>query len=222
MYNESMLMFRNKIKKNYLDGWLYDIFLGTALKRMRKYVASYINEFRLFPALDLCCGTGAQCRFIQKGNSVGIDLDRKVLDYAKSRALYASFICGDGAGLPFKNNKFQSVVISYALHEKSEDVRSKMIKEARRVLKKKGKLFIIDYERPMDFPSRMGRIVTYFIERMAGKEHFRNGQQFLKQGGLERFLKKYEIKVIKNRWLKLGNSRLIIGAFETNYVDCFY
>ncbi len=214
-------MFRNKIKKNYLDGWLYDIFLGTALKKMRKYVASYINEFRLFPILDLCCGTGAQCRIIQKGNAVGLDLDRKVLDYAKSRARWASFICGDGADLPLKNDRFQSVVISYALHEKSPAVRSKMIGEAKRVLKKNGKLFIIDYERPMDLPSRWGRIVTYSIERMAGKEHFRNGQYFLKQGGLKRFLKKHEIRVIENRWLKLGSSRLIIGEFETNNVDYF-
>jgi demethylmenaquinone methyltransferase/2-methoxy-6-polyprenyl-1,4-benzoquinol methylase len=216
-----MLIFRNKIKKNYLDGWLYDIFLGTALKKMRKYVASSINEFRLFPVLDLCCGTGAQCRFIKKGNAVGVDIDRNVLDYAKSRAPYASFICGDGADLPFKNNKFQSIVISYALHEKSVAVRGKMIREAKRMLKKNGKLLIIDYEIPIDFPSRLGRMVTYFIERLAGEEHFRNGQQFLKQGGLKRFLKEQEIKVTKNRWLKLGSSRLIIGEFETNNVDYF-
>jgi ubiquinone/menaquinone biosynthesis C-methylase UbiE len=214
-----MLTFRNKIKKNYLDGWLYDMFLGTTLKKMRKYVASSINEFHLFPALDLCCGTGAQCRFIRKWNAFGLDLDRKVLDYARSRALRTSFICGDGADLPFKNDKFKSVVISYALHEKSSAVRYKMIGEVKRVLKKKGKLFIIDYEIPMDFPSRLGRMMTYFIERLAGKEHFGNEQQFLKQGGLESFLKKYGIRVIKSRWLKLGSSRLIIGEFKTNKVD---
>lgn len=215
-------MVRNKIKKNYLDGWLYDIFLGTALKRTRKCAADYINRSCFFPVLDLCCGTGAQCRFVQRGEAFGIDIDRNVLDYAKSRAPHASFICGDGARLPFKDHKFQSVVISYALHEKLLPVRRSMMVEVKRVLKKNGKLLIIDYEIPMDLASRLGRIVTYFIERMAGKEHFRNGQQFLKQGGLERFLKEHEIRVIKNRWLKLGNSRLIIGEFETHNVDFFH
>jgi len=217
-----MLFFQNRIKTNRIHGWLYDIFLGSALKRTREYIARYIRGPKLFPALDLCCGTGAQSRFIQKGRAVGVDLDRKVLDYAKSRARWASFICGDGACLPFKENRFQSVVISYALHEKSGAVRRSMMAEVKRVLKKNGKILITDYERPMDFPSRLGRIITYFIERMAGKEHFRNGQRFLKQGGLERFLKKYNIRVIKDRWLKLGSSRLIVGEFETDNVDFFH
>ncbi|MFW6140610.1 MAG: class I SAM-dependent methyltransferase [Acidobacteriota bacterium] len=209
-----MLLLGNKIKTNYVYGWFYDIFLGTVLNKTRRYAGSYINKFRLFPALDLCCGTGAQCSHIQKGKIFGTDIDAKVLEYAKFRLPYVPFICADGIDLPFKGNQFQSAVIAYALHEKSRPVRSEMMQEVKRVLKKDGKLIIIDYESPIDLPSRLGRIMTYFIERNAGKEHFQNGQHFLRQGGLKNFLSEYRIKVIESLWLKLGSSRLIFGEFE--------
>lgn len=209
-----MSLFQKKIKTNHLYGWFYDIFLGTVLEKTRQYIATHINSSRLFPALDLCCGTGAQCSHIQKGKIYGTDIDTKVLEYAKSRMPYVPFISADGVGLPFRDNQFQSIIIAYALHEKSTAVQSEMMQEVKRVLKKDGKLIILDYENPIDFQSRLGRILTYFIERNAGKEHFQNGQHFLKQGGLRSFLTKHRIKVIKSLWLKLGSSRLIIGEFE--------
>ncbi|MFW6137430.1 MAG: class I SAM-dependent methyltransferase [Candidatus Aminicenantaceae bacterium] len=209
-----MPLFRSQIKIHHVHGWLYDIFLSTVLKKTRKYAAAYINRLRLFPALDLCCGTGAQCRHLQKGKMYGTDIDAGILEYASSRQPYVPFICADGVELPFKENQFQSVVIAYALHEKSPAVRSGMIQEVKRVLNKDGKLIIIDYENPVDLQSRFGRILTYFIERNAGREHFQNGQEFLKQGGLRDFLSKYRIKILKSSWLKLGSSRLIIGEFK--------
>ncbi len=216
MYNESMSLLHHKIKIHHVYGWLYDIFLSTVLKKTRQYAADYINRSRLFPALDLCCGTGAQCSHIQKGMIYGTDIDAKVLDYAKSRMPYVSFICSDGIDLPFKENQFKSVVIAYALHEKLPEVRDKMMREVKRVLDREGKLIIIDYENPIDLKSRLGRIFTYFIERNAGREHFQNGQQFLKQGGLRKFLLEYRIRVLKSLWLKLGSSRLVIGEFKTD------
>jgi len=206
---------RKEIKSHYVHGWIYDIFLSTALNKTREYAADYINRTSLFPALDLCCGTGAQCRKIQRGKIYGTDIDLKILEFAKSRMPYVPFICSDGIDLPFKEDQFKSVVIAYALHEKSLEVRHKMMQEVKRVLEWEGKLIIIDYENPIDLQSRLGRILTYFIERNAGKDHFQNGQQFLKQGGLRKFLSECQIRVLKSHWLKLGSSRLVVGEFET-------
>jgi len=214
MYNESMSLLHNKIKIHHVHGWLYDIFLGTVLEKTRQYAAAYIKRSCLFPALDLCCGTGAQCRHFQKKMIYGTDIDTKILEYARFRMPYVPFICADGIELPFKENQFRSVIIAYALHEKSPAVQEKMMREVKRILRGSGKLIIIDYESPMDLQSRLGRIMTYFIERNAGREHFQNGQEFLKQGGLRDFLSKHSIRVIKSLWLKLGSSRLIIGEFE--------
>ncbi|MBD3414691.1 MAG: methyltransferase domain-containing protein [Candidatus Aminicenantes bacterium] len=213
--NSLMFKLRKKIKLLYMYEWLYDIFLGTALKKTREYAADFINKAHLFPTLDLCCGTGAQCRDIPKDNALGADIDLKVLEFAKSRMPDVAFICADGVDLPFKQNQFQCVVLAYALHEKSPKVRHAMVREVQRILKNDGKLIIIDYENPIDFQSRLGRIWTYIIERNAGKEHFQNGQEFLKQGGLRKFLLKYKIKVLKSHWLKLGSSRLVVGEFKT-------
>ncbi|MFO7979777.1 MAG: class I SAM-dependent methyltransferase [Candidatus Aminicenantes bacterium] len=210
-----MSLLHNKIKIHHVHGWLYDIFLGTVLKKTRQYAAAYIKRSCLFPALDLCCGTGSQCRHVQKKMIYGTDIDTKILEYARSRMPYVPFICADGIELPFKENQFRSVIIAYALHEKSQPVRREMMNEVKRVLNKDGKLIIIDYENPIDLQSRFGRILTYFIERNAGREHFQNGQEFLKQGGLKNFLSKNRINVLKSHWLKLGSSRLVIGEFET-------
>jgi len=214
LYNKLMIESKSRIKTNHLYGWLYDIFLGTALRKTRKYVADHIYRFHLYPVLDLCCGTGAQSRYINQGKIYGADIDRRILDYAKSRDPLMTFVCADGRDLPFKKDTFKSVIISFALHEKSPEMRKGMIKEVKRILKEKGKMIITDYEKPIDFPSRLGRILTYFIERLAGKEHFHESQYFYRHGGLKKFLSRNKLRVIKSCFLKLGNSRVVIGEFR--------
>ena len=84
--------------------------------------------------------------------------------------------------------------------------------EVRRVLHGEGRALFIDFERPWDLMSRMGRVFTYGIERMAGKDHFRNGQRFLREeGGLRAFLSTGGWEEREDRMLPLGNSRIVVA-----------
>jgi ubiquinone/menaquinone biosynthesis C-methylase UbiE len=76
-------------------------------------------------------------------------------------------------------------------------MRLELMEEAKRILAPGGKLILVDFERPWDFKSRIGRLSTIFVEILAGQDHFRNGRQFLRQGGLKELLKKEHLKEIE-------------------------
>lgn len=200
-------------KTTCIYGHFYDCFIGTFLKSMRSRVALYIKEHGLFPVLDLCCGTGTQCSIIsQSGSNVfGIDHDCGILHYAALHYPNLPFVCADAGSLPFKSAFFRSLIISYSLHEKTPAMRQKMIKEVLRVLKPESKIIFIDYETPWNFSSRIGRVFTFIIEKMAGKEHFRNCQQFLNWGGLRDFVQRSRLKELESIPIALGNSRILIA-----------
>jgi len=200
-------------------GWAYDALLGPLLRGMRLWTAAYVREHGLYPALDLCTGTGAMCRFFndQPFRSVwGLDLDGRLLRYARTRAPSVPFVQADAARLPVRADVFRSVIISYALHDKPPHMRKAMMAEVRRVLHREGRALFVDFESPWGMTSRLGRVFTYGIERTAGGEHFRNGQQFLHEvGGLRGFLLSHKWEELESRAFPWGNSR----AVATRYLD---
>jgi ubiquinone/menaquinone biosynthesis C-methylase UbiE len=197
------------------SGWAYDACLGPLLRGMRLWVAAYVRENGLFPALDLCTGTGAMCRNFdhQPTRTVwGVDLDDRLLRYARSKAPSVAFVQADAARLPIRADGFRSVIISYALHDKQSYLRKAMMAEVRRVLHRQGKALFIDFESPWDMTSRLGRVLTYGIERTAGGDHFRNGQQFLhEEGGLRGFLSSHGWEELESREFPWGNSRAVVA-----------
>jgi len=63
-----------------------------------------------------------------------------------------------------------------------------MMAEARRVLASGGRFIAVDFENPWSFKSKVGALAVRAVERLAGGEHYRNGQDFLSRGGLRAFL----------------------------------
>lgn len=200
-----------------LYGRLYDAGLGPLLRGMKEWAASYVREQSLFPVLDLCTGTGAMCRLLNSSEYPhqvcwGLDLDWRILDYARSRAPGIPFVQGDAARIPFADSRFKSVIVSYALHDKDDAVREGMMSEIRRVLRDgDGRLLVIDFERPWNAASRLGRMFTYAIERSAGGAHFRNGQRFLREGGLRAFLDRHGWREEVSRNSPWGNTRIVVA-----------
>ncbi len=197
-------------------GRAYDAFLGPLLKGTRRWMASYVKEHKLFPTLDLCTGTGAFCRLFGDGpchEAWGLDLDARFLRYARSQAPQIPFIRADAGRMPFNASVFGSVILSYAVHDKAPDLRAAMMEEARRVLREQGQILFLDFEPPWDRVSHVGRLFTYGIERMAGGEHFQNGQQFLREGGLRSFLEQFRCEELESRSIPWGNSRIVAARF---------
>lgn len=103
--------------------------------------------------LDVACGTGEllnglndKCRI--KG--IGVDISDEMVKVAKAKYSQFDFIESSCAPLPFKANKFDILTVSASFHHFPYP--DKFVKEAYRVLKSGGKLYIAEVHLP--FPIR--------------------------------------------------------------------
>lgn len=199
-------------------GLIYDLLIEWAVQRIKQSVARHISRNNLSPVLDICCGTGKQCRLIGDNGQkvIGLDIDSKMIEYAASKYPCLPFVCADASHLPFRKKSIRGIVISYALHEKTPEMRSRMLAEAERLLAPGGLIILVDYEIPWNGLSRFGNFFTWIIERLAGGEHYKNRNQFLKQGGLEGLIRQNKLVIVKKRPIPLGNSSLTIIKFSKN------
>jgi demethylmenaquinone methyltransferase/2-methoxy-6-polyprenyl-1,4-benzoquinol methylase len=106
--------------------------------------------------LDLCCGTGklalrVYCRSEGKVSVTGYDFNLRMLEIASLRAkeLEAkdiSFIQGDAAAMPFKDQEFDSITVGFGFRNLTFEnpLSGKHLYEVNRVLKKGGKLLILE------------------------------------------------------------------------------
>ena len=207
------------MRKIILRGLLYDFFIEPFLKRTKEWIARFIIQHDLFPALDICCGTGKQCQLVAKGRQdiLGLDLDFKMIKYASSNYPQISFICADASHIPFKKESFNAVIISYSLHDKPPDMRINIMKEAKSLLTPEGKIVFLDFEKPWNRLSKLGSLLTWSIERMAGGEHYRNSRQFLQDGGLQTFVNSNGLRPIERHNITLVNSSIVVAQLEVLY-----
>ena len=204
------------MRKIILRGLLYDLFIEPLLKRTKEWVAQFIVQHDLFPALDICCGTGKQCQLVANSRQdiIGLDLDFKMIKHASSKYPQITFICADAAHIPLQKERLKAVIISYALHEKPRDVRTKILEEVKSLLSPEGKIIFLDFEKPWNRLSRLGSLLTWSIERIAGREHFRNSRQFLQDGGLQTFIKVNRLCPTEKHAIALANSSIVVAQFE--------
>jgi len=204
------------LRKIILRGTIYDLFIEPFLKRTKEWIAQFIIQNDLFPALDICCGTGKQCQLVANGRQsiIGLDLDLKMIKHATSKYPQITFICADAAHIPLRKESLKAVIISYAMHEKPLGLRTKILEEAKSLLLPGGKVIFVDFEKPWNRLSRLGSLLTWSIERIAGKEHYRNSRQFLQDGGLQTFIKVNCLRPTEKHDIALTNSRIVVAQFE--------
>jgi len=93
--------------------------------------------------LDLGCGNGRLFEILkEKGVSyIGIDNSKQLINLAKKKYPKAQFFVGSALNLPFKDNSFDSIYSMAVLHLiPSKQSRLLFLKEAKRVLKKNGRI----------------------------------------------------------------------------------
>jgi ubiquinone/menaquinone biosynthesis C-methylase UbiE len=130
----------NKYAKEYSKSMLAGRFFNNYIEMPA--VKKAIKNIKGKKVLDVGCSIGAHSKiFSTKGAKVyGIDISEEMIKIAKSRVLKGNFRVADMKKLPFKNNTFDLVFYGLSLHY-IQDVKQVM-KEAYRVLKKKGRLLI--------------------------------------------------------------------------------
>jgi demethylmenaquinone methyltransferase/2-methoxy-6-polyprenyl-1,4-benzoquinol methylase len=111
-------------------------------------------------ALDLCCGTGdiALALARQGAETTGLDFSEKMLEVAKARSQKSEirpltsgfrppvFIQGDAQQLPFPENSFDIVTVSYGLRNLASW--EKGLEEMLRVAKPGGRIIVLEFGKP--------------------------------------------------------------------------
>lgn len=208
------------MKELSLNPLIYEWTIEPLLNRIKQKVARLVFRYDLSPVLDLCCGTGKQGHFIDLGGNrvCGLDLSFRMLSYARKKYPAIPFICADAACLPCRSGVFKGIILSYALHEKPEKIRQKIIEECRRLLRPGGKIIFVDYDNPWDRLSRFGGVFTWLIERAARGDHYKNSRQFLAKGGLSSFIRDNGLFEVKSYDLNLGSSRLVVTQLSSDFL----
>ena len=159
--------------------------------------------------MDVCCGTGAQViEYGQHGIlATGIDKERSMLSTAlrnknRQNSLNTYFYLADATNLPFSDNRFDYVSVSFGLHDKERDIRNKIVSEMKRVVKQEGSLIFIDYQVPL--PKNVWAMFARTIEFIAGGSHYQGFKDYIRNGGLKNILRNHMLVEEKIDYLKSG------------------
>jgi demethylmenaquinone methyltransferase/2-methoxy-6-polyprenyl-1,4-benzoquinol methylase len=140
-------------------------------QRWRKIAASLCLENHPKQILDLCCGTGdlTFCLYVKahgKSEIIGCDFNLNMLGVAERKARRKKikdlkFIQGDAAELPLSKSRFDCITIGFGIRNLIfENPRATdHLKEMNRVLKKNGRLIILESSIPEN------RFVRFFYSK---------------------------------------------------------
>ena len=123
----------------------------------RKTLLKSMPEHKLIHLLDLATGTGDQMISLLENHesivkATGLDLARQMMDIGKKKIEdkpyrhKVSFVHGDAQKLPFEENKYECITMSFGIRNVESPL--KCLKECYRVLTPKGRLLILEMSIP--------------------------------------------------------------------------
>jgi ubiquinone/menaquinone biosynthesis C-methylase UbiE len=187
----------------------YRTLIDPLLKDVRTFVTEFAGMNPGDRVLDVCCGTGAQV--LEYGRhgiiSTGIDFNPVMLRMAKQSGAEEDLDCisfqlADAANLPFRDNYFDHVSVSFGLHDKVSDVRFRVVSEMKRVVKQQGTIILIDYQVPL--PGNAWALLARSIELMVGDSHYAGFKDYLGSGGIQRILEIHNLQEEQRAHMKSG------------------
>jgi len=166
---------------------IYDPLTAPFLDPIRRSVARRARLAGCVRVLDICCGTGRQCLFLDRAGveAAGVDSSSAMLAVARKRSPPAvAYFRQDAVRLGFADNSFHGAVICLALHEKPHEAQKAILREAARVLIPGGPLFLVDFVLPTGLAGRAVRLALAGVERLAGREHYARFRAYSARGGM--------------------------------------
>lgn len=178
-----------KMEEYQYSAKFYDPILFPFIRPIRNKVIALVKQYQYKSILDVCCGTGDQLKLLKQHgfDGEGIDLSDAMLSVAGKGEHKADCIRQDATQMHYENEKFDLVMTAFSLHEKSHASSRKIVEEMVRVTSEGGDILIVDYELS-EKTSTLSKILIYFIEWVAGGEHYRNFRSYIKKGGLPELL----------------------------------
>lgn len=160
-----------------------------------------VHSYNFPKILDVGCASGTlthQISLIFPNSKVyGVDIYKKTLILGKKKYPHINFIHADAHQLPFGSNWFD-LVVSYETIEHVLDP-EKMLKELRRVVKKKGLVIVA-----MDSGSLLFKLVWWFWEKSKGKVWKGAHLHPYTHTQLERIIKDAKFRILEKRFSHLG------------------
>ncbi len=107
--------------------------------------------------LDICCGTGDIGKILSntkhKLDVIGVDFSDNMLQICRRNSRqYTDLIKADATDLPFENNEFDIITMTFGLRNIQD--RKRAIQEVHRVLKPNGQMLHLDFGKK-NFPSKV-------------------------------------------------------------------
>jgi demethylmenaquinone methyltransferase/2-methoxy-6-polyprenyl-1,4-benzoquinol methylase len=98
--------------------------------------------------LDACCGTGDLAIAAQRagGRVTGLDFSQRMLDRARAKSGAVEWVRGDALTLPFADGAFDAATVGFGVRNLEDLERG--LAELRRVLRRGGRLGILEITRP--------------------------------------------------------------------------
>lgn len=173
-------MFDN-ISEDY-DGLNRVISFGTDV-RWRKKVIKQVCDTKPSTVLDIATGTGDLAiqfaKQLPNATITGLDLSEGMLKVARKKIIGTGlesnlvFVKGDSEELPFKDNSFQAITVSFGIRN-FEDLEKGLL-EIKRILAPGGIFVILETSVPTKFPFKQGynihsKYILPWIGRMFSKD----------------------------------------------------
>jgi SAM-dependent methyltransferase len=148
------------------------IFFRSLLENDFKSIRAVIRrELRLgdgLRTLDLGCGPGAFADLFHGDDYVGVDLNRRYIEYAR-RKRRGTFVVSDARSIELPDRRFDQILIFGLLHHLPDADSRRVLAECRRLLVPGGRALVIE-----DIPtvSRLN-LIGHLIHSVENGEHIR-------------------------------------------------
>ena len=179
---------------------LYRWIIDPLAQPLRPKIVSLCLKYGMRHVLDIGCATGAQCRQLGATGiqATGLDLSEAMVASARARSPEnVAFVIGSAYELPFPGGIFDGALMSLALHEHSEEERSKMLTEALRVVRQDGYLILAEYSKPARTLMHIPWRTIQLIENIAGGDHCAGFRRFIATDGLHGLLQRHDLEPIE-------------------------
>src|SRR3990170_5260340 len=143
-----------------------------AFEKFYQKIAKQIPPDKTVQILDVGCGTANLAIAIKKRSPnaeiLGIDPDEKILKIAKEKIqkekLNIKLVKAFAQKLPLKQNSFDYVVSSFAIHHIPSHLKNQAFYEMYRVLRSGGTILIIDIGKPKNLLAKIAGTALSFFE----------------------------------------------------------
>ena len=178
--------------------------------RIKKQSVKFLNAHNV-KVLDLCTGTGDIARFIDKSCEViGVDFSDKMLEIARKKYPWINFIEGDCTNLPFEDNYFDVVTISFGL--RNIENYDNALDEIYRVLKPNGLFMHLDFGKKNILGDILFDIIVPHLVKIFYKDNLpyeylvKSKQMFFNENALIELFAQHNLKIKEKHSMLFGGA----------------